>query len=88
MKITLESTDLIVKVGRGNTPPEYAVECRLWEGETSNGIPITCLIARVAVNSNHDQSEFERQLKETPPPITLGDLLPRILAARDTHRKN
>ena len=69
MRITIESTGYVVSVKpHENAPDSQAVQCRLWQGESENGVPVCCLIFRVAVNSAHDQSEFERDLQETSAP--------------------
>lgn len=65
MKLTLHSTSAIVRLN--------GIECRIWEGTTGNGVPVTAFIPRVAVSDTHDPSEFERELRETrqPEPTTL-----------------
>jgi hypothetical protein len=60
MKITLESTSQIVQLD--------GVECRVWEGKTASGVPLTAFIARVAVEVGHDASEFQRELAEQAQP--------------------
>jgi len=60
MKITLESTSQIVQFN--------GIECRVWEGETESGIPLTAFIPRVAVQREQDTSQFERELQERPQP--------------------
>lgn len=58
MKITMESTDQTVKVG--NTIG------RVWVGKTERGVPVQCLVLRVAVHKNEDQAPFQRELTEQP----------------------
>ena len=58
MKVTLDSTSLIV--GRSNL-----VRGRVWQGQTESGIPVVAVIVSIAVAAEHDQSEFERELKTT-----------------------
>ena len=60
MKITIESTTKVIEVN--------GVPARVWQGVTSRGVPITCLITRVAVERTADASEFEKDLKEKAPP--------------------
>lgn len=60
MKITIENTDRIIDVN--------GIESRLWEGKTESGIPIHCLIIRIAVSSDADLSQFEKELKVCNPP--------------------
>jgi hypothetical protein len=60
MKIKLESTSQIVQLN--------GIECRVWEGTTEGGVPLTAFISRVAVHRDHDQSQFERELVEQREP--------------------
>lgn len=60
MKITLESTSQIVEFN--------GIDCRVWEGTTEGGVPLTAFIPRVAVDRGHDASQFERELRETSQP--------------------
>lgn len=64
MKIELHSTAQIVELD--------GVQCRVWEGKTGRGVPVTAFIARVAVERAHDASEFEHELAETPQPRPVG----------------
>jgi len=65
MKITIESTSKITMlVGDGGG----AVAARVWEGYTESGIRIHAFITRIAVSTQEDTSEFERDLLETRPP--------------------
>lgn len=63
MRITIESTSLVVKLN--------GVEARVWQGTTDRGIPVQCFITRVAVERTEDASDFERELKEHAAP-TVG----------------
>lgn len=60
MKITLQSTRQILELDGS--------ECRVWEGTTEGGVPVTAFIRRIAVDRADDTSEFERELRETPQP--------------------
>lgn len=60
MKIELHSTSQIVTLN--------GVQCRVWEGRTKGGVPITAFVARVAVDDRYDAREFERELRETSSP--------------------
>jgi hypothetical protein len=60
MKIKLESTSQIVELN--------GIECRVWEGTTESGVPLTAFIPRVAVHRDHDPSQFERELTEQREP--------------------
>jgi hypothetical protein len=66
MELILRRTDKIVTLvtGSGEVP------ARIWQGKTSTGIPVHCLITRVAVEKDrptHEYEEFERELQETEP---------------------
>jgi len=64
MKVTLESTSKITfLVVNGQEVP-----ARVWEGMTESGIPCHAFITRIAVNAQHDASDFERDLQETRAP--------------------
>jgi hypothetical protein len=64
MKIELESTGQVVEVN--------GVLCRVWEGKTAAGVPLTAFIARVAVERAEDSRQFERELVETRQPLPAG----------------
>ena len=52
--VTMEPTNTIVLV--------EGVEVRVWEGKTSTGIPVHCLVSHIAVKSVEDQVEFLKHL--------------------------
>lgn len=60
MKVQLESTTAIVELN--------GVKCRVWEGQTSNGVKVHALIPRIAAHKDQDLSEFERELEEQAAP--------------------
>lgn len=61
MKITIESTTRIVRVN--------GVACRVWQGVTERGVPMTALLAPiVAVRADADVTEFEADLNEHAAP--------------------
>jgi hypothetical protein len=64
MKITIESTTKIVQVN--------GVDARIWEGHTDSGIPVHCLVTRIAVAKDADASQFERELQRPPSPVIDG----------------
>jgi hypothetical protein len=68
MKITIESTDKVVKLN--------GVPARVWEGKTSTGIPMHCFITRVAVAAVEDTSVFEQELQEHAAPSPAIDFYP------------
>lgn len=53
MKITIESTQQTMTVN--------GVKCRIWEGKTESGIKINCIIPRIAVCADADQTEFDKE---------------------------
>lgn len=59
MKITLVPTSQIVDL---NGAPH-----RVWEGQSDKGVPLQALVAQVAVHKDHNNSEFERELRESKP---------------------
>jgi hypothetical protein len=61
VKITIENTSHIVTLNDG-------IPCRVWEGETSTGIKVQCLIPRIAVKNGQDTTQFEAELIEQKPP--------------------
>lgn len=72
MKVQLESTSKIVTLVVNGTD----VPARLWEGQTTDGIPCHAYITRIAVNNKEDTSEFERDLKEQPAPSPEMQAIP------------
>lgn len=65
MKITIESTNEVVRI-ENSVPP---LEARIWKGTTEAGTPVLCIITRVAVPVGHPgMAEFERELREMTPP--------------------
>ena len=66
MKITIESTDRICEVRTGtHTSP---IPARVWQGTTESGIPVVCLVARVAVPENQPQEQFQQELQQHAAP--------------------
>jgi hypothetical protein len=60
MKITLESTDKIVRLN--------GVESRVWQGQTESGVPCHAFITLIAVDKTEDHTQFERELTEHTAP--------------------
>ena len=60
MKITIESTTRIVNAS--------GIDCRVWEGETEQGVKVQCLIALVAAHKDADLRQFEAELQEQRTP--------------------
>ena len=71
MKLQIESTTKIVQVN--------GVPARIWEGETESGIPVHCYVTRVAVASDADHEEFERELEEHRVPSVDVQAIPLSL---------
>jgi hypothetical protein len=65
MRVTLESTDKVVDL---MFEDGQIVPARIWEGETSSGIPCHAYITRIAVHNQDDGSAFERELLQQRPP--------------------
>lgn len=63
MTVTLHNTDKLVylNIGGGQVP------ARIWEGETSSGIPCHAYITRIAVANDRDATEFEQELLQRRP---------------------
>jgi hypothetical protein len=60
MNITIHNTSKIVYIN--------GVPARIWEGETSSGIPVHCFITRIAVANQEDTSQFEKELQSQRAP--------------------
>ena len=72
MRITIESTTKTVEID--------GVPARVWEGHTESGIPIYCMITRVAVHQDQDRREFLVELQEHRPPHNADiDAIPNRL---------
>ena len=65
MKITIESTDKIVTLATADC--REGIYCRVWEGETANGVKVHCFIPRIAAKYDQDLSQFEKELQEKRP---------------------
>jgi hypothetical protein len=59
MKITIHNTTSIIQVN--------GVLGRVWEGKTEDGQDVICLITRIAVQVDQDNTQFEKELLETDP---------------------
>jgi len=66
MKITIENTTRTVVLVDPDTRSE--VRCRVWEGETSRGVKVQCLIPRIAALADQDLGQFAAELEEQRPP--------------------
>jgi hypothetical protein len=60
MKITLENTTKMVQLN--------GVPARIWEGKTESGIRVHAFITQIGVPDGEDQTQFQRELKETKAP--------------------
>ena len=72
---TLKPTEVIVMDGA-------QVVGRIWEGESSAGVKVECLINQIRVRSDRPQEEFESQL------LSLGAKPIPIQADEWVHLKN
>jgi hypothetical protein len=71
MKITIESTPVIVAVDDG-------VDARRWEGATEGGIRVVALVARVSPQTNDPavEAQFAAELRDAPPPTEATGFSP------------
>lgn len=65
MKASIESTNAIVEMKDCNGRKFTA---RVWQGVTAAGVEFTAYIAIAQVRSEDDNSEFVRELVESPAP--------------------
>jgi hypothetical protein len=75
LKITLESTDRLVRITGRDCPTDCEVPGRVWEGTTESGIPVVCVITRIATDSP-DQTQFQKELQECEAPTKRADVFP------------
>lgn len=71
MKITIESTTQLAEVN--------GLPTRIWEGTTETGIPVICLITRVAVSNDETPAvheQFKQELLECKPPSAAVEAFP------------
>ena len=62
MKVTMESTEKIVKID--------GIQTRLWTGMTDTGIEVHCFIYRIWPQRHYQLEQFENELIEQLKPIT------------------
>jgi len=70
MKLTITSTEKFITLD--------GVHCRVWEGVTEGGVPCFVFVHRIAVDTDRDTAQFERELMERLPPAEacrLADVL-------------
>jgi hypothetical protein len=72
MKITIESTSRLCSIELG----AMAIEARVWEGKTESGIPVVCLIPRIASPSSEHPTQFDAELRQCKPPTAASDAFP------------
>ncbi len=60
MKVTLESTTQMTTLN--------GIPARIWEGHTDTGIAVHAYVTRIAVASDADTSQFEKELQECRAP--------------------
>lgn len=71
MQLILENTDQIVEIARASG--QRGIDCRLWQGRTSDGVEVHAYIVRVAVRTDeprevHAAFEAALQVATTPRP--------------------
>lgn len=66
MKITIENTTQIVQVFT-TKDMSGPIPARVWKGFTESGIPVQCLVTRIAAPNAANLAEFERELQEQTP---------------------
>lgn len=69
MKLTLESTDLLVEFQRG----DKSLPVRVWKGTTEAGVPVAAFIASVSPQT-HDpamHAQFEAELRDITDDSTI-----------------
>ncbi len=72
MQVQLESTTKIVELIVDGHP----IKARVWEGTTAAGIRCHAFITRIAVKTDDDRTEFERDLKEHAAPTPEIQAIP------------
>jgi hypothetical protein len=72
MEVRLKSTEKIVTLVVNG----HSVPARVWEGETIAGIKCHAFITRIAVASEDNASEFERDLREHATPSAVVEGIP------------
>jgi hypothetical protein len=69
MEILIHSTDRIVTV---KNKAGAEIPGRIWEGETDSGIPVVCVVTRIAIPKDQDQTQFKAELQEHAAPTDLA----------------
>jgi hypothetical protein len=62
MKVTLESTDIVLSFARG----DRQIPARVWRGTTADGVPVAAFIVSISPQT-HDASahaQFEAELRD------------------------
>jgi hypothetical protein len=63
VKILMESTDYLVKIG--------GVECRVWNGVTENNTQVFVMVHRLMLGADEDQLEFGDLLEQSPSAVQV-----------------
>lgn len=53
-----------------------ASQGRVWEGRTESGVPVQCVITRIAAPRSEDLQQFERELFERHAPAPAEPAFP------------
>ena len=73
MNIAIESTNRVIEIeGHDGTK----LPARVWEGFTAGGVPVQCLMIRIAAPVEYNQDEFEKDLQECRPPRMAEQAFP------------
>ena len=67
MIVRLKSTTKVVTL-KSHEGIFGEIPARIWEGTTESGIKVHAYITRIAVNSEQNQKEFQRELQECAAP--------------------
>ena len=70
MRIVIESTTKIVEIRADLGGPP--IRCRVWEGFTSKGVPVSCIIPRISAPADVSQEDFQRQLEAAAEPTEIS----------------
>lgn len=71
MNIAIESTDRVIEIEANGK-----LTARVWEGFTVDGIPVQCVIVRIAAPADYNQEDFERALQVCRPPRMAEQAFP------------
>lgn len=75
MRITLHSTDRLTTVD--------GARCRVWHGETEDGVQCVAFVTRVVVRAGDNRVRLDRELleRQAPPVAEVHEIVDAILGA-------